>query len=122
MRLIKLTDKNAIEVLNKNTAINLEQEKVIRELRKVEVRGKELEATFNKNMTASERIMERARPLVNKIIAKEKLAEYEYINKVTQDKKTLEWNIEIGNGLEEFKHNWKHRNDKKEEKKEEVKK
>lgn len=122
MRLIKLTDKNAIEVLNKNTAINVEQEKVIKELRKVEVRGKELEAAFNKNMTASERIMERARPLVKKIIDKEKLEEYEYINKVTQDKKTLEWNIEIGNSLEEFKHTWKHRNDKKEEKKEEVKK
>jgi len=117
MRLIKLTDQKTIEKLSQNTAINIDQEKIIAELREVEVKGKDLEARFNKNMANSERVMERARPLVNKIIAKEKLEEYEYVAKVSQDKETLEWNIEIGNSLEEFKHNWKHRNDKKEEEK-----
>ena len=115
MRKIKLLDQKVINVLNENTKINIDQEKVIAEPRVVEVKGKELEEKFKKNMAMSERIMERARPMVNKIIAKEKLAEYEYISKVSQDKKTKEWNIEIGNGMEEFKYNWEHRNDPKED-------
>lgn len=117
MRKIKITDQKTIDKLGQNTTINIDQEKIIAELREVEVKGKDLEARFNKNMANSERVMERARPLVDKLIAKEKLEEYEYVSKVSQDKETLEWNIEIGNALEEFKHNWKHRNDKKEEEK-----
>lgn len=118
-RIIKLTDEKAIEVISENTPINIAQKEVLAELQTIEERAKILEEDFNKNLAESQRVMEKARPLVMKFMETQELGEYEELVKVSQDEETMEWNIEIGDRMEEFKYEWEHRNDKKEEVKEE---
>lgn len=124
MRTINITDEKTLKALNSNSEINKDQTYVIKRLREIEVEGKELEERFNKNMAQSERAMEKARPLIKKIVEKETLGEFEEVSKVVETKDeneegTGQWQIEIADRMEEFKAAWEHRNDPKEEVKEE---
>lgn len=126
MRTINITDEKTLKALNSNSEINKDQTYVIKRLREIEVEGKELEERFNKNMAQSERAMEKARPLIKKIVEKETLGEFEEVSKVVETKDeneegTGQWQIEIADRMEEFKAAWEHRNDPKEEPQEETK-
>ena len=116
MRIISITDEKTLKALNANSEINKDQEIVIKRLREIEVEGKELEERFNKNMAQSERAMEKARPLIKKLVEKETLGEFEEVSKVAEIKdenegSTGQWNIEIADRMEEFKASWAKRDE-----------
>lgn len=101
MRRIEIKDARLIEILNKKNALTLENQEILRQLKKVEDKGAELEKKFNTCLSKSKMIDEKSRPVIKKIADKVELGEYEEISKVTQVKN--QWFIEIADRMEEFK-------------------
>lgn len=115
MRVININDEKLLKILNEHAALNKKQEVVIAKLREIEVETKELEEDFKKNMAASERIMEKAQPLLKKFVeANIEFGEFEEVSRVPEVKNeegdgTGEWTVEIANRMDEFKAAWENK-------------
>lgn len=103
MKKIVIEDKKILKLLEDKAEISKKQLAISNQFTK-------LETEFNKNLALHARIDEKARPLINVIVSKLVLGEFEELSRVhqTDDKK---WIIEISDRMDEFKHAWKHRKD-----------
>ena len=94
MRKIKINDKKILSVLNKKKELTVENTNLLKTI-------EESEKKFNQNLTKTQMIDEKARPMIKKIVDKIELGEYEEVSRVHQEDNG-EWNIEIADRMEEF--------------------
>ena len=102
MRKIKITDSKVLLTLNKKGELSKKTQVILDRMKEIEAENKILEKDFNSYLIKSKTLDEKARPYLEKIIAKLELGEYEQVSRVHQEDYG-EWNIEIADRMEEFK-------------------